>query len=172
MVSRTLVGAVAIGMFSSVVATEARVTRIEIVKVESSQPGYETLSGRAYGELDPNDPKNALITDIQSAPRNARGMVEYVATFSLMKPIDMSQSSGVLIYSVVNRGGGAATASAEGHVSLVSGWQADVVPTGEQVLGVPPGLAMTEEHQLGHGIERIPTTPCFASQRIKRKPDT
>ena len=120
------------------VTIEWQVTLIEIVKVESPAPAgragatslpYERLSGKAYGELDPNDPKNAIVTDIKLAPRNARGMVEYVATFSLMKPIDMSQSSGVLIYSVVNRGGGAATASAEGHVSLVSGWQDDVVPT-------------------------------------------
>ena len=95
MVSRALVGAVAIGMFSSVVAIEAHVTRIEIVKVESPQPGYERLSGRAYGELDPNDPKNALITDIQSAPRNARGQVEYVATFALIKPIDMAKAQAV-----------------------------------------------------------------------------
>ena len=55
-----------------------------------------------------------------------------------MKPIDMSQASGVLMYSVVNRGNGAATASAEGHVSLVSGWQGDVVPTANnQTIQVP-----------------------------------
>ena len=42
-------------------------------------PTIRTNSGKAYGELDPNDPKNALITDIKLAPRNARGKVEYVA---------------------------------------------------------------------------------------------
>src|SRR5262245_11282028 len=56
---------------------EARVTRIEIVKVERVEPTaadaqganqpYERLSGKVYGELDPADPKNALITDIQLA---------------------------------------------------------------------------------------------------------
>jgi len=147
MLSRLLIGALATAVVFSAVTTEARVTRIEIVKVESPAPAgragatslpYERLSGKAYGELDPNDPKNAIVTDIKLAPRNARGKVEYVATFSLMKPIDMSQSSTVLIYSVVNRGGGAATASAEGHVSLVSGWQADVVPTANnQTIQVP-----------------------------------
>ena len=147
MLSRLLIGALATAVVFSAVTTEARVTRIEIVKVESPAPAgragatslpYERLSGKAYGELDPNDPKNAIVTDIKLAPRNARGKVEYVATFSLVKPIDMSQLSGVLIYSVVNRGGGAATASAEGHVSLVSGWQADVVPTANnQTIQVP-----------------------------------
>ena len=128
-------------------ATEARVTRIEILKVErvepsagapAAMPPYERLSGKFYGELDPADPKNALITDIQLAARNARGKVEYVGTFSLLKPIDGSKASGVMIYSVVNRGNGAAVASAEGHVSLVSGWQGDVVPTAtNQTIQVP-----------------------------------
>ena len=34
---------------------------------------YEKLRGTAYGELDPSDPRNAVITDIQLAPVNARG---------------------------------------------------------------------------------------------------
>jgi len=135
--------AVAMACACSVVI-EARVTRIEITKVEridSPSPGgqpYERLSGTFYGELDPADPKNALITDIQLAPRNARGKVEYVGTFSLMKPADLSKASGVLMYSVVNRGNGTAVASAEGHISLVSGWQGDVVPTAtNQTIQVP-----------------------------------
>jgi hypothetical protein len=127
------------------VATEARVTRIEVTKVEqveSQPPGqsppYERISGRFYGELDPADPKNAIITDIQLATHNARGKVEYVGTFSLMKPVDLSKASGVLIYSVVNRGGGTTSASPEGHISLVSGWQGDVVPAANnQTIQVP-----------------------------------
>ena len=96
------------------------------------------MSGKFYGELDPADPKNALITDIQFAPGNARGKVDYVGTFSLMKPIDLSKASGVLMYSVVNRGNGTAAASPEGHISLVSGWQGDVVPTAiNQTIQVP-----------------------------------
>jgi hypothetical protein len=55
---------------------------------------YETLSGHFYGELDPKDPHNGIITDIALAPRNARGIVEYSATFSIAKPVDMSKSSG------------------------------------------------------------------------------
>jgi len=116
----------------------ARVTQIEVVKVETPQPGFEKITGKAHGELDPKDPKNALITDIQNAPRNAKGRVEYVATFSLIKPIDMTKASGVLMYSVVNRGNGAPTVSVDGDVSLVSGWQGDVLPTpANQTIEVP-----------------------------------
>src|SRR5689334_616798 len=52
---------------------------------------YETLAGRAFGELDPDDPHNSLITDIRLAPRNADGKVEYIASFFLVKPIDMAK---------------------------------------------------------------------------------
>ena len=147
---RSVFAAIAIAFVCSAVISEARVTRIEITKVERVQspspgaqgaiqsPPYERMSGKFYGELDPADPKNALITDIELAPRNARGRVEYVGTFSLMKPIDLSKASGVLMYSVVNRGNGTAAASPEGHISLVSGWQGDVVPTAiNQTIQVP-----------------------------------
>src|SRR5664279_5631961 len=102
-------------------ALDARVTRVVIEQRESpaykgqsfGKGGqYETLGGLFYGELDPKDPHNAIITDIQLAPRNALGMVEYSATFAISKPVDMSKSSGVLFYSVPNRGNGAPTPSA------------------------------------------------------------
>lgn len=116
----------------------ANIVRIEIIRTEPAGPSHERISGKAYGELDPADPKNAVIADIELAARNARGRVEYVATFSLVKPKDMSMASGVLIYTVVNRGGGNAGANADGHVTLVSGWQGDVAPTeGNQTIRVP-----------------------------------
>src|SRR3954454_2110486 len=113
----------------------ARVTRIVIEHREYSTFSarsfghagrYETLTGHFFGELDPKDPRNAIINDIQLAPRNARGMVEYSATFALTKPIDMAKASGVLYYLVPNRGNGAPVAYDEGHVTLVSGWQGDL----------------------------------------------
>ncbi|HEU0201357.1 MAG TPA: alpha/beta hydrolase domain-containing protein [Burkholderiaceae bacterium] len=116
---------------------DARVTRIVIdQRAPEGQPfpgvgQFERVSGRAFGELDPFDRRNAIIQDILLAPRNASGKVEYVATFSLVKPIDMSKASGLLQYRVVNRGNSTALAGAgpEGHVQLVSGWQGDVTPT-------------------------------------------
>jgi hypothetical protein len=127
-------------------AVDARVTRVAIEKRESpayegrtfGKAGrYETLSGRFYGELDPKDPHNSVITDIQLAPRNARGMVEYSATFAISKPMDMSHANGVLFYSVPNRGRGMPTPSADGYVSVVSGWQGDVRTPGLQTIMVP-----------------------------------
>jgi Alpha/beta hydrolase domain len=110
-------------------AAHANIVKLEITKVEPAGPTHERITGKAYGELDPADPKNAVITDIELAPRNARGKVEYVTTFSLVKPTGTMTFSGVLIYTVVNRGGGNALPHPAGHVTLVSGWQGDVVPT-------------------------------------------
>ena len=106
----------------------AQVTRVEITSRERIG-SFERLRGFAHGEVDPRDAHNRIIQDLDLAPRNPRGRVEYVATFSLIKPVDPAKASGVLLYSVVNRGNGAPVESSEGHVSLVSGWQGDVVPT-------------------------------------------
>lgn len=97
---------------------------------------YEKLVGHAYGELDPQDPLNSVITDVQLAPRNQRGLVEYAATFTLVKPVNMANASGVLLYEVSNRGNSplqwptfhAEDDASQGHVLLVSGWQGDLAP--------------------------------------------
>jgi hypothetical protein len=112
-------------------SVDAHVVRLAITKVEPAGENHERISGKVHGEVDPADPKNAVITDIELAPRNERGKVEYVATFSLVKPRDMSKASGVLLYTVVNRGGNSTDAApnTDGHVTLVSGWQGDVAVT-------------------------------------------
>jgi hypothetical protein len=110
-------------------ASQARVTRIVIDVTEpiAGQP-YEQLTGRAFGELDPNSPHNALITDIALAPRNATGKVEYIASFRIRKPTTMSEASGLMWHDVPNRGGNVAFSSdlfAARDIHLLSGWQGD-----------------------------------------------
>lgn len=139
----------ALAIFLGAGAAQARITRIVIEQRESpafngqkfGQAGtYETLRGRFYGELDPKDPHNTIITDIQFAPKNARGMVEYTGTFAISKPVDMAKSNHVLWYSVVNRGTGNTAGSADGKISVVSGWQGDLLPRANiQTLTVPIG---------------------------------
>lgn len=124
----------------------AQVVRLEITSREPMNAGapagaagpFELIRGRIHGEVDPKDPHNAIIQDLDLAPRNARGKVEYVATFALAKPVDLAKASRVLLYHVVNRGNGQATANAEGDITLVSGWQGDVIPTAtNQTIAVP-----------------------------------
>src|SRR5262245_55924892 len=94
------------GALVCAVTAEARVTRVVIEQRQSpAYEGrtfgdvgqYEILVGKAYGELDPKDPHNTIITDLQFAPRNTRGLVEYVATFTLVKRVDLAKANGVLL---------------------------------------------------------------------------
>jgi hypothetical protein len=93
---------------------EARITRIEITGIESptfagssfgSVGQYEKLVGRAYGEVDPSDPKNSIIADIGLAPRNAAGMVEYSTDIFILRPVDRSMGNHRVLYDMNNRGG-------------------------------------------------------------------
>jgi hypothetical protein len=138
-------------LFASVLALSATTLRAQVIRLEitSREPmnngqavgaagPFELIRGKVHGALDPKDPHNRIIQDVDLAPRNARGQVEYVATFALAKPVDMSKSARLLLYQVVNRGNGQAVASSEGYVSLVSGWQGDVIATAaNQTIVVP-----------------------------------
>ena len=116
----------------------------KVVRIEAGPPApmapvagraaYERIEGLFFGEIDPKAPANAIITDLALAPRNARGMVEYSASFAIARPIDPARSSGVLYYDVANRGGGVSLEPDEdGHVRVISGWQGDIEP-GRSVL--------------------------------------
>jgi hypothetical protein len=104
----------------------AKVVRLTIEKTTPLADGYELLEGHFTGALDPNDKRNAIITDLKLAPRNAAGMVEYYSTFAIARPTDPAHMSGLLVYDVPNRGRGQAKAIGAGHVSVVNGWQGDV----------------------------------------------
>ena len=100
-------------MLTSLIA-QARIVRIEITsrqsptfegKLFSRVGAYEKLRGKAYGELDPADPSNRLITDIRLAPRNTRGLVDYVMDIYLLKPVDLTKGNHKLFLEVNNRGG-------------------------------------------------------------------
>src|SRR6267154_1531495 len=111
--SRAIIAVAAAGaLLVAAPVAEARVTHITISSTTSAFNGrvfgdvgaYEQVRGTAAGELDPLDPRNAVITDINLAPRNANGKVAYTATFTLRKPVDMSRASGTMLYEVNNRG--------------------------------------------------------------------
>lgn len=65
---------------------------------------YEKISGVARGELDPADPRNRVIVNLDKAPRNAQGKVEYQVEWMILRPADASRRNGKLIYDVTNRG--------------------------------------------------------------------
>lgn len=101
------------GLCAALAGAEARITQLVVTRIETPTFGgasfgtagaYEKITARAYGEVDPALPANALMTDIQFAPRNARGMVEYQTDVFILKPLDPAKGSGKIFYDVVNRG--------------------------------------------------------------------
>ncbi|MCP1846175.1 hypothetical protein ACVIHI_009045 [Bradyrhizobium sp. USDA 4524] len=153
------------GFLMAAQSAEARITRIEITKIEAAFAGqsfgkvgsYERVVGNAYGEVDPTAESNVIIQDINLAPRNQRGMVEYVTDIDILRPADLGKSNGVLFFNIVNRGnkGGLSLfnvdmpfettannnlASAgdgflqrQGYVIVWFGWQADVAPGSDRL---------------------------------------
>ncbi|HYU19218.1 MAG TPA: alpha/beta hydrolase domain-containing protein [Chloroflexota bacterium] len=146
------------GTLAASVAQVAGITQMVIERIESPTfegrafgdvGRYEKLVGRAFGEVDPGDPLNAGIVNIERAPRNARGMVEYDVDVYILRPIDAQRSNKTILYEVVNRGnkglrfnvgagaGNDPTAAADagdglamrlGYTLVWSGWQADTGP--------------------------------------------
>jgi hypothetical protein len=134
---RHLLAAAALGMLSATPAAQAHVTRVVIdsrtpLETKGGPNGdiaYEVLNGHFEGALAPADAHNRIITDLAYAPRNDGGEVAYGANFTLIKPVDMSRSTGVLYDMIPNRGNGEALVPDPfGHVRLIVGWQGDIAP--------------------------------------------
>jgi hypothetical protein len=66
---------------------------------------YEKLSGRIFFAVDPSLPANRIVADIDKAPRNAAGRVEFSSDFFLLKPKQIARGNGAVLYEVSNRGG-------------------------------------------------------------------
>jgi hypothetical protein len=191
-------GSVAIGLAgfaSMIVSVQARITHIEIAKTEPAFGGqsfgdagaYDRLTGRVTGELDPADPANSGIQDINLAPRNERGMVEYVTNVELLKPADMAKGNRILFFEVNNRGNKLAPASFNagvaggvadrnalssagdgwlmglGYTMVWFGWEMDVRP-GMSRVGMPAIVA--------HNHDGSPITGTVRSEIITPVPAT
>lgn len=136
---------------------DARVVRIEVERTTPHAGGkafgdagpFERLDGTAHMEVDPHDPRNAVIVNLDRAPRNERGLVEFSAPFFIIKPVDMARGNRKLLYGINNRGNpielgfqtfpplepGADPDSADGLIfrlgySFVdAGWAGDIITT-------------------------------------------
>ncbi|MFO1161324.1 MAG: alpha/beta hydrolase domain-containing protein [Reyranellaceae bacterium] len=149
---------------------QAQVAKFEIVERGPAFGGasfgkvgaYERITARATLAVDPADRRNAVIADIDKAPRSAEAKVEATADVFILRPVESSRGNGAILVEVPNRGrelmlqlfteaaapkGPAAeTAEAAGNGFLFSqgytlvwvGWQADIPSApGQLALRVP-----------------------------------
>jgi Alpha/beta hydrolase domain len=173
--------------FALCLPAQARITRIVIdetvplaLAADGSAPAmaYEQLAGRAFGELDPKLPGNAIIQDIELA-KDADGKVRYVTSFVINKPVDMSHASGLMWHDVPNRGRLYPLAPQElalGDVLLASAWQGDnsgatavkdkASAAGLQWLKLPVARAAGGAPVTGEVLARIVNRSGAASQAL------
>ncbi|ESQ93542.1 hypothetical protein ABAC460_00300 [Asticcacaulis sp. AC460] len=96
---------------SSVASSE--VTRIDVAEQRTWVGGkafgevgaYELIRGTAHYEVDPNGPSGQGIADIELAPRNAQGLVEFSGPFLMLRPADPAKANGATVVEIANRGG-------------------------------------------------------------------
>ena len=121
---------------------------------------YEKLVGKIYGEVDPKNRLNKMIVNLENAPRNRRGRVEYSSDFCILKPADMARGNGKIFFDAPNRGGkrivaflndapqsndpttledaGNGFLMRRGYAIVWCGWQGDLMPVKNWlVLNVP-----------------------------------
>ena len=134
----------------------------------SSGP-YERLVGKAHFALDPNDPSNLNVVDLDKAPRNSQGQVEFTGDLDILKPVDLTKGNHSIMYDVNNRGnktilrsindappevnpmtlahGGNGYLMREGYTIVWSGWQGDLLPM-NGLLSADLPEAMEDGHRI------------------------
>src|SRR5262245_13055433 len=124
---------------------------------------YERLDGTVYMEVDPRDPHDVVIVNVDRAPRNARGMVEFSAAFTMLKPVDPARGNRKVLFGLNNRGNSIELARFNilvregadrgragpldvgdgflmklGYTVVDVGWQGDLTPGGNRILAHLP----------------------------------
>src|SRR5512133_50550 len=83
----------------------ARVERVEVVSRADDPHGYERMRGRVFYAVDPANAHNTSIADLDKAPRNARGEVEFSGDVDIVRPKEPACGNGVVYLYLSNRGG-------------------------------------------------------------------
>lgn len=93
-------------------AANAALVRIEVLERSDVLDGrafgpagpYERIVGKAYFAVDPAAEANRIVRDLDKAPRNESGLVEFSADIYVLKPRDPARGNGAALYEVSNRG--------------------------------------------------------------------
>lgn len=153
----------------------AGVTNFEILTREDFADGesfgdtgsYERIVGRIYYQIDPAAEANQNVVDLDLAPRNEKGLVEFSADLFILAPKEPAKGNGALLYDVNNRGnklalgffdegpGGNDPKSArdagngfllrQGFTIVWSGWDGELLPGGGRLLLFPPKASESKE---------------------------
>ncbi len=140
----------------------AEVVRVEIIKrSDAAATGYEEILGRLYFEIDPAHPRNRIIADVELAPINAAGRVEFSSDLRILKPKEASRSNGAAWVEIPNRGGKSSLSSfitQHGFTMMQVGWQFDAPAQGDKMRITVPAARQKDGTPL-RGVARTTFTP-------------
>src|SRR3954453_17412129 len=99
---RTL--ALTLAALALAVTARAEVTRVDVARrMDLGASGYEKIVGTIHFAVDPKDPRNAGVADIDKAPVNAAGRVEFSSDLYVLRP-KPPRGNGAALIDVLNRG--------------------------------------------------------------------
>jgi hypothetical protein len=127
-VAGLLAGLGLIGPF--VPRASAAVARVEITGREDlfagkrfgNAGGYEKITAKIYYALDPANPHNRVIVDLDRAPRNGKGAVEFTADVMVVRPKEHARANGALLLDIPNRGGSLSWRGTLEHQGDIDTW--------------------------------------------------
>lgn len=73
-------------------------------KIFGSTGTYEKITGRFLYAVDPSNRANKMIVDLDLAPINSDGKVEFIGDFIIIRPTDPDKGNHRILYDVNNRG--------------------------------------------------------------------
>jgi hypothetical protein len=119
-------------------ASFAAVTSVELVERTDYPSGaYEHIVAKVHFAVDPKLPQNRIIADIDLAPRNDAGLVEFSADLDVLKPRDSAKGNGTALVEISNRGGNSLLGVFQlgdhfllehGYTLVWIGWEFDIPP--------------------------------------------
>lgn len=155
------------GLITCMVVLLPAPLRAEVVRVEVTERsdvprwGYEQITGRLHYEVDPKLPGNAVIADVELAPRNADGKVSFSSDFRIWKPKDSTRANGAAWVEVPNRGGRASLndwMATRGFTLVNVGWEFDV-PAESNKLRIEVPRATNPDGSPIRGLVSVNFTP-------------
>ena len=87
------------------VSAFAAITGMEVIERKDAGQDYERIRAKARFAVDPKLPQNQRIVDLDAAPKNEDGLVEFETDIEILKPRDPKTGNGTLVLDIVNRGG-------------------------------------------------------------------
>jgi hypothetical protein len=167
-----LIRALSSGLFvvGLAAAATAEITHFEVLERRTVLDGkafgdvgpYEWITGRAYYAVDPDNPANAAIVDLDLAPRDEDGHVTFHGDVAILRPVD--GGSRTALVEVCNRGGKAS-------LRYFNGASSSAAPFGPDDFG--DGLLMERGLTVvwvGWQFD-VPTDPSRMRLHVPRVPD-